>query len=151
MVAGSGRPEGDALKHCRVLVVDDNPVNRRVALRTLETLGCEVDLANDGAQALERVKARTYDIVFMDCHMPVMDGFEATTAIRDSEAEDVHLPIVAMTASSMPADRECCMKAGMDDFVAKPISRAEVVSVLRRYIPSFAPAAEKAASASTPV
>jgi len=151
MVAGSGRPEGDALKHCRVLVVDDNPVNRRVALRTLETLGCEVDLANDGAQALERVKARTYDIVFMDCHMPVMDGFEATTAIRDAESEHVHLPIVAMTASSMPADRECCMKAGMDDFVAKPISRAEVVSVLRHYIPSFAPAAEKAASASTPV
>lgn len=151
LVAGSSRPDGRALDHCRVLVVDDNPVNRRVALRTLETLGCEVDLANDGAQALECVKARTYDIVFMDCHMPVMDGFEATTAIRDSESEDVHLPVVAMTASSMPADRECCMKAGMDDFVAKPISRAEVVAVLRRYVPSFAPAAEKSASASAHV
>lgn len=147
-VAASGQPDGDAPNHCHVLVVDDNPVNRRVALRTLETLGCEVDLANDGAEAFERVKVRTYDIVFMDCHMPVMDGFEATIAIRESESEDAHLPVVAMTASSMPADRECCLKAGMDDFVAKPINRAEVVAVLRRFIPSFSLREENTASAS---
>jgi PAS domain S-box-containing protein len=131
----------------RVLVVDDNPVNRRVALRTLEILGCVVETANDGAQAVELTKTNAYDLVFMDCHMPVMDGFEATVAIRDSESGDAHLPIVAMSASAMPADRECCLKAGMDDFVGKPINRVEVLAVIRRYIPSFSLAVEKAASA----
>jgi CheY-like chemotaxis protein len=127
--------------------VDDNPVNRRVALRTLEILGCVVETANDGAQAVELTKTNAYDLVFMDCHMPVMDGFEATVAIRDSESGDAHLPIVAMSASAMPADRECCLKAGMDDFVGKPINRVEVLAVIRRYIPSFSLAVEKAASA----
>ncbi len=140
-------PAVDSTSPPRVLVVDDNPVNRRVALRTLETLGCIVDVANDGAQAVELIKARPYDVVFMDCHMPVMDGFEATAAIREQESEDVHLPIIAMTASTMPADRECCLKAGMDDFVAKPISRVEVLTVLRRHIRSFSPAAKAAAAA----
>jgi two-component system sensor histidine kinase/response regulator len=139
-------PTPDSASPARVLVVDDNPVNRRVALRMLETLGCMVETANDGAHAFELTKTNAYDLVFMDCHMPIMDGFEATMAIRDAESGDARLKIVAMSASTMPADRECCLKAGMDDFVGKPINRVEVLAVLRRYIPSFS-LAEKAASA----
>ncbi len=104
-----------------VLLVDDNSVNQTVARRFLEKLGCTVTVAANGQQALEQVQAKCYDIVFMDCQMPVMDGFDATRAIRllDGSCRDVR--IVAMTANAMKGDRERCIEAGMDDYLTKPI------------------------------
>jgi len=133
--------------HPRILVVEDNGVNQRVALRTLENMGCLVELASDGAKAVEMVKVQSYDLIFMDCQMPIMDGYEATGEIRRRESGGKHVPIVAMTASSMQGDREQCLEAGMDDYVSKPINRAEVLAALQRHIPALA--AEKAAAATS--
>jgi len=120
--ARSALPAPGTAPHRRVLLVEDNPVNQKVATRLLERLGCEVQIAGDGREALERVREATFDLVFMDCQMPVMDGFEATRAIRRLEAgRGRHLPIIAMTAHAMAADREACLAAGMDDYLAKPI------------------------------
>ncbi len=128
----------------RILVVEDNGVNLRVASRTLENMGCIVESAEDGAKAVEMVKMQAYDLVFMDCHMPIMDGYEATAEIRRGEADGKRVPIVAMTASVMQGDREQCLRAGMDDYVSKPISRSEVSAALQRHIPALT--AEKAAA-----
>jgi len=106
----------------KALLVDDNEINLVVAEEILGTLGMEPDLAQDGRQAVELVSDHDYDVVFMDCQMPVMDGFEATRKIREAEdGTDRHTVIVAMTANVMSGDREKCLAAGMDDFIAKPI------------------------------
>jgi two-component system sensor histidine kinase/response regulator len=120
----------------RVLVVDDNAVNQLVASRMLERLGCRVDIAGDGLKALEMVTAASYDIIFMDCQMPVMDGYEATAAIRHDQPPGTHHIIVAMTAGAMQGDRERCLEAGMDDYISKPVNKSEVVAVLKRYVPA---------------
>ena len=104
----------------RVLVVDDNPVNRKVACGFLKKLGFQTDVAEDGSQALEAVAKNTYGMIFMDCQMPVMDGYEATKAIRKRFSDDV-LPIIAITANAMEGDKEKCLAAGMDDYIAKPL------------------------------
>ena len=118
-----------------VLVAEDNTVNQAVARRMLERLGCQVDVVADGAKAVERLAASPYDIVFMDCQMPVMDGYEATATIRRSGGNRARIPIVAMTASALAGDRERCLAAGMDDHVAKPIRAAQLAAVLERYVP----------------
>jgi len=115
-----------------VLVVEDNPVNQLVAQKLLERLGFEVEVADDGAQALERVRERAYDLIFMDCQMPVMDGYEASRAIRLLRPEQ---RIIAMTANALPVDRERCLAAGMDDSVAKPIEPAILSAVVREHLP----------------
>jgi two-component system sensor histidine kinase/response regulator len=122
-------PPGGASRRQRVLVVEDNQVNQRVAMRLLERQGYEVELAENGRVAVEMVTQQTYDLVLMDCQMPEMDGFEATKAIRSREAEGglpgrehgTSLPIVAMTAHAMCGDRERCLAAGMDEYLTKPI------------------------------
>ena len=116
----------------RVLVAEDNPVNQLVARRVLEKLGCTVDLAANGYEALSRLAAQSYDIVFMDCQMPEMDGYEATAAIRRHHGAE-HVPIVAMTAEAMEGDRERCLEAGMDDYVSKPIDAGLLKGVLERW------------------
>ena len=137
----------------RVLVVEDNPVNQRVASSLLERLGCRVDVAGNGKEAVAMLEAMPYDVVFMDCYMPVMDGFEATAEIRRREAGTSHCIIIAMTANALPADRERCLQAGMDDYISKPISKSGLRDLLKRYapqpsrLPSEAPAA--AATADT--
>jgi len=119
-------------KMTRILLVEDNPVNQMVANSMLNRMGYEVVIANDGQQALECVKAGNIDLVLMDCHMPVMDGFEATVQIR--EFLDGHsLPIVAMTADASTSDRERCINAGMDDHLPKPIK----IDVLKDTIESW--------------
>lgn len=105
----------------RLLVVEDNAVNQRLAMRMLEKLGCRVDVAGSGREAIAMWERLPYDAVFMDCLMPEMDGFDTTRAIRRREDGQRHTPIIALTASAMPEDRLRCAEAGMDDFVAKPV------------------------------
>lgn len=117
----------------RVLVVDDNEVNRRVACGYLRKLGFSSDIAEDGLQALDAVKRSNYGLVFMDCQMPVMDGYESTRAIR-KYLDGRRLPIIAVTANAMEGDREKCLDAGMDDYMAKPLRKDKVKEVVQRWI-----------------
>src|SRR5439155_10050314 len=118
----------------RVLLAEDNFVNQRVAIKMLESLGCEVEVAQNGQKAVEAVAAAHYDVVLMDCQMPELDGFEATRAIRGSEAdmaaggEPRHVPIIAMTANAMAGDRERCIEAGMDGYLTKPVRLDDLVA-----------------------
>ncbi len=122
----------------RLLLVEDNAVNQLVASRMLQRLGFTVEFATDGKKAVDMVIANRYDLVFMDCQMPVMDGYQATEQIRRTEPPGRHTIIVAMTANAMQSDRERCIKSGMDDYVSKPINKSEVVAVLKRYLPASA-------------
>jgi len=113
----------------RVLVVDDNPVNRKVACGFLKKLGFQTDVAEDGKQAVEAVAKNAYGMIFMDCQMPVMDGYEATREIRKRFADEV-LPIIAITANAMEGDKEKCFDAGMDDYIAKPLRMDKLKATL---------------------
>jgi CheY-like chemotaxis protein len=116
-----------------VLVAEDHPVNRLLAVRLLEKLGCRVDVAANGAEAVEMSAASDYAAVFMDCQMPELDGYEATARIRRREqSTGGRVPIVAMTANTMEGDRERCIDAGMDDYLAKPLRVDELESALTR-------------------
>ncbi len=125
----------------RVLLVEDNPVNQRVAHRMLQKLGTEVTIANNGAEALERIAETPFDAVLMDCQMPVMDGFTATQRIREAEAQagrGSRLPIIALTANVMSEDREKCIAAGMDAHLGKPLELNQLGDTLGRYLKSNA-------------
>ncbi len=121
---------------CRILLVEDNDVNQAVALGMLNVLGCDVEVVDHGEAAVRRVSEEAYDLVLMDCQMPVMDGFEATNAIREAEARGGrrHTTIVALTASALDGDRERCLAAGMDDYLSKPFTLQGLYSVLTRWI-----------------
>jgi CheY-like chemotaxis protein len=115
-----------------LLLAEDNEVNRKVALRMLLKLGCTADVAVNGLEALERTSQRDYDLVFMDCQMPELDGFEATRHIRArEEVTGQHVRIVAMTANAMEGDRERCLDAGMDEYVSKPVKLEKLSEQLR--------------------
>ena len=115
----------------RVLVAEDNAVNQKLARAMLTRLGHASVLASDGREAIAEWGTGGYDVIFMDVQMPDLDGFDATREIRRLEAgTGVRVPIVAMTAHAMPGDRERCLGAGMDDYVTKPISLAEIARVL---------------------
>ncbi|HUB80901.1 MAG TPA: ATP-binding protein [Bryobacteraceae bacterium] len=113
-----------------VLLAEDNVVNQKLACHLLAKLGCEVDVAVNGVEALERWNQRPYDVIFMDCQMPGVDGYEATRSIRASGGRGAQIPIVAITASSMVGDRERCLAAGMTDYVSKPLDPRELRRVL---------------------
>ena len=122
-------------KSLRILVVEDNLVNQRLAVRLLEKRGHHAAVAGNGRQALEALEKARFDLVLMDMQMPEMDGFEATAAIRQREgANGLHLPIVALTAHAMKGDREKCLAAGMDGYLSKPIRSQELDAVLQRYL-----------------
>jgi len=120
----------------RVLVAEDSPVNQTVAVRTLERCGCQTDVAHSGREALAMLASRRYDAVLMDCQMPELDGYEATAELRRREGAGQHTPVIAMTGDTMDGDRERCLKAGMDDYLSKPIERAALIAVLDRWLPS---------------
>lgn len=125
----------------RVLVVEDNLTNQMVAMGLLTRLGFDPEVVGNGQEAVDAVRAREFAVVLMDCNMPVMDGFEATAAIRHDEGGDRHLPIVAMTAGALVGDRERCLAAGMDDYVSKPVKLSELDRVLSRWRPAAQPTA----------
>ncbi len=112
----------------RVLLAEDNEFNRMLIERVLRTLNCEVDLAPTGREAVRKFHQGKYDLVLMDCHMPDLDGLEATRQIRAVEGPNRRVPILAVTAGTVPGVRQACLQAGMDDFIAKPFS----LSTLRR-------------------
>jgi signal transduction histidine kinase/CheY-like chemotaxis protein/HPt (histidine-containing phosphotransfer) domain-containing protein len=119
----------------RVLVVEDNPVNQRLAMRILRRLGYEADVVENGALAVEACARHAYDAILMDCQMPVMDGFEATIRIRQGDGPSRHTPIVAVTAGVQEEDRQRCLAVGMDAYVAKPFGADEIAGALRRFVP----------------
>ncbi len=120
---------------CTALLVEDHPVNMMLARRFLEQLGLRVDCVADGQLAVERAREQHYSMIFMDCHMPELDGFAATEAIRKHDRElGQYTPIVAITASAMPADRERCFAVGMDDFISKPVSAKRMREVVAAVI-----------------
>jgi two-component system, sensor histidine kinase and response regulator len=114
-----------------VLLVEDNPVNQQVGRKLLERIGCQVEVAANGVEALARVESNSYTMVFMDCLMPEMDGYTATKEIR--RRLGASLPIIAMTANVSVSDREECLAAGMDDFLAKPVRPHELESIVARW------------------
>jgi CheY-like chemotaxis protein len=120
----------------KILLVEDNPVNREVAVGMLESLGCVAHAAQNGWLALEAINNDAYDAVLMDCHMPVMDGLTATAELRRREqnAGGARLPIIALTANAMEGDRERCLAAGMDDFLSKPFSQQQLAALLKRWL-----------------
>ena len=125
----------EPLRSLRILLAEDNPVNQRLASRLLEKRGHSVVVAGNGREALEALEKERFDLVFMDVQMPVMDGFEATAAIRKMEGGgEVRLPVVALTAHAMKGDREKCLAGGMDGYLTKPIRPQELDEVLRGYL-----------------
>ena len=122
----------------RVLVVEDNAINQKVAQGLLKKFGIHVDLAANGEEALSSLENLPFDLVFMDCQMPVMDGYEATKQVRHSESKVLNreIPIIAMTANSMEGDREKCLSVGMDDFLSKPINPTKVLEALKLWLPN---------------
>jgi CheY-like chemotaxis protein len=129
----------------RVLVAEDNAVNQKVAVRILERLGVRSDVAANGREAVDMCAMFPYDVIFMDCHMPEMDGYAATAAIRQQMGAARRVPIIAMTAEAMEGCRENCLAAGMDDYVAKPVRPDDLKEALQRWAPRAAAAQARAA------
>jgi CheY-like chemotaxis protein/HPt (histidine-containing phosphotransfer) domain-containing protein len=133
-------PGDDVRFQGRVLLVEDNRINQEVARDMIEILGCRVDVANDGREALAALARDSFDLVFMDCQMPEMDGYAAARAIRERESEGngngAHLAIVALTAHAMDGDREKCLAAGMDDYLTKPFQLDALIGMLGRWLPA---------------
>jgi len=127
-------------KDLRILAVDDHPVNQTFVRKLLKKLGfSHVDLAEDGQQALDMIEQNTYDIVLMDCQMPELDGYQATILLREREdGTGVHLPVIALTANAMVGDREKCLKAGMDDYLSKPIKPEKLIAAMKKWTESNA-------------
>jgi len=121
----------------RVLLVEDNPINRLVATEMLIGFGLSVETAADGKEAIEKLQTAKYDLVLMDCQMPVLDGYGATVAWRLCEANEgrVRTPIAAVTANALPADQKRCQDSGMDDYLAKPYKREDLLALLARWLP----------------
>jgi CheY-like chemotaxis protein len=136
LVATSTLPNSKERSHAHILVAEDNEVNQTVAMKVLERLGYQADIAASGLEALEALSRIPYSAVLMDVQMPEMDGYEATAEIRRREEKrDRRTPIIAMTANAMQGDREKALEAGMDDYVPKPVKREELEAVLKRWIP----------------
>jgi CheY-like chemotaxis protein len=122
----------------RVLIAEDNVTNSQLVREMLELAGCKACVANNGREAIDKLEHDEFDLVLMDWHMPEMDGVVATRTWRDHERTlpgSKHVPIIALTASVLPGDRETCLQAGMDDFLAKPFTYDELFDVVQRWVP----------------
>ena len=134
--AESGRKDKIALSNTHILLVEDNPVNQMVATEYLERYGCTITPAGNGLEAVAQIKETRFDLIFMDCQMPEMDGFEATKEIRQWENNNniKHTPITAFTANAMQGDKEKCLAAGMDDYISKPVSEISLENILKKWL-----------------
>ena len=121
-------------KEKRILLVEDNLVNQKVALAVLKRFGHHIDVANNGAEAVQAVKQADYDLIFMDVQMPVMDGCEATAKIRSLDKPKNQIPIIAMTANAMKGDREKYLQVGMDDYIPKPFELQEMFAIIEYWL-----------------
>ena len=133
----SGSRQKPMLTNAQILLAEDNPININVATKMLEGYGCTVTPAGNGLEALALTKLRDFDLIFMDCQMPEMDGFEATAEIRklqEKEPDQEYPPIIAFTANAMKSDREKCLNAGMDDYISKPVSQASLEKILVKWL-----------------
>jgi len=136
---GGGSPETESegeqevREGIRILLAEDNLVNQKVAVKHLEKVGCVVDVAGNGLIAVEKFREGHYDLIFMDCQMPEMDGYEATETMREAEGASNHTPIIAMTANARLSTRELCLHSGMDDYMAKPIRASLLAETLDRW------------------
>jgi two-component system, sensor histidine kinase and response regulator len=145
-VAAPGASEAVATRIApsRILVVDDNVVNQLVSAKILQKLHCRVDTATNGVEAVDAVSRVAYDLILMDCQMPVMDGYEATAAIRRLAGPHAHVPIVAITANVLGTERDRCLAAGMDDYITKPANVEQLAGVLAQWLPERPAAAPRA-------
>jgi CheY-like chemotaxis protein len=125
------------LRPPRILIVEDSPINQKIASTILEKNGCNTDVAQDGEVALDRLRKEDFDLIFMDLQMPIMNGLEATIAIRASRELFSTIPIIAMTANAMHEEKENCLLAGMNNYLTKPIQEPELKKVLRKQLPSL--------------
>ncbi|CAG0930770.1 partial two-component system, NarL family, sensor histidine kinase EvgS, partial [Planctomycetaceae bacterium] len=126
--------QSDALQGARILVAEDNEANRLVASIMLGKLGCVTTIVGNGSEALTALTTADFDVILMDCHMPVMDGFEATRMIRRTEGAANHRTIIAMTANALQGEKERCLAAGMDDFLSKPVILDDLADKLREWV-----------------
>ena len=132
--APTAHADGFPARRHRILVAEDNPVNQKITLRMLVKMGCQVDLAANGREAIEMIGHFPYDLVLMDCGMPEMDGLTAAREIRARESGGARVPIVALTAHAISGTRALCLEAGMDDYIPKPVTAATIETVLRKWI-----------------
>ena len=131
-VAGASQPDQGPVQ---ILIAEDNPANRKLALAMLARLGHPAEAVSNGLEAIEAVVGGGYDAILMDCRMPEMDGFQATAEIRRREGSRARIPIIAMTADAMHGDRKRCLEAGMDDYISKPVSLDSLAQALARWVP----------------
>jgi len=120
----------------KILLVEDHPINQTVILNQLQMLGYKPDCASNGSEALAKLQAQSYDIVFMDCQMPVLDGYDATRELRRQEGANRHTIVIALTASALESDREKCLAVGMDDFLSKPFDQDTLQAMIERWAKS---------------
>ncbi|AFY83749.1 PAS domain S-box protein [Oscillatoria acuminata] len=136
-VAASAVPgnnwEPEEIKALNILLVEDTRINQKVVLNQLESLGFEADCANNGQEALDKMQVKEYNLVFMDCQMPVLDGYDATRAIRHREGDRRHMVVIGLTAYAMEGDRQKCLAAGMDDYLTKPVSVKDLQRAIRQW------------------
>ena len=143
----TGHNRHEKKDNLRILITEDNAINQMVALKMLEKLGYFADIAENGEEALRSLEEYPYDLVFMDCQMPIMDGYEATRQIRrrSSKVRNHNIPIVAMTANTMKGDTEKCLESGMDDYISKPVDPKALVTILNKWLPAHVEPPEHAA------
>jgi CheY-like chemotaxis protein len=133
IAARTSPPDRQAAKS-HILIAEDNLINQKLLRRLLEKLGHSVEVAANGREAVEKWAAGSYDLILMDCQMPEMDGYEATREIRIAEGGRTHIPVIAVTANAMPADRQKCLTAGMDAFVSKPIKMEALIKAVEQFL-----------------
>jgi len=134
LVADAAKGNTKPAEGCRILLAEDNPINQIFGRKLLQMMGAEVTVANNGEEAVALVQEDSFDLVLMDCQMPIVDGYQATGRIRDLGGEYKNLPIIALTAFAMAEDRDNCLIAGMDDYVTKPVDRAAIAAVIGKWV-----------------